>query len=217
MAIDNQFGKGIGLAAGFDLGAQKPLDSRIAVNTIAERDAHVTENRAYEGMLVFVDATKLTYQLVNGEWKEFGFNANDFNDNIAEDREAIQANADAIEAINHAENGILAQAKAHADAKDAELEILGAIPFDENLIKENLIKQFEQQLKNYQETEKYCLKALQIRTHEKTYINEFGEEITVIQRLEIASDNLKAPPSTDHILGTDEKGMDIKPFLMMRE
>ena len=71
MAIDNQFGKGIGLAAGFDLGAQKPLDSRIAVNTIEERDAHITENRAYEGMLVFVDANKKTYQLLNGEWVVF--------------------------------------------------------------------------------------------------------------------------------------------------
>ena len=70
MAIDNQFGKGIGLAAGFDLGAQKPLDSRIAVNTIAERDAHVTENRAYEGMIVFVDDDKKLYQLINGEWIE---------------------------------------------------------------------------------------------------------------------------------------------------
>ena len=49
---------------------------------------------------------------------------------------------------------------------------------------------------------------------EKTYINEFGEEITVIQRLEIASDNLKASPSWDHLLGTDEKGMDIFTRLM---
>jgi peptide/nickel transport system permease protein len=49
---------------------------------------------------------------------------------------------------------------------------------------------------------------------EKTYINEFGEEITVIQRLEIASDNLKAAPSWDHLLGTDEKGMDIFTRLM---
>ena len=70
MAIDNQFGKGIGVAAGFDLGAQKPLDARIAVNTIAERDAHVENNRAYEGMIVFVDADKKNYQLVNGVWVE---------------------------------------------------------------------------------------------------------------------------------------------------
>ena len=49
---------------------------------------------------------------------------------------------------------------------------------------------------------------------EKTYINEYGEEITVIQRLEISSDNLKAEPSWDHLLGTDEKGMDIFTRLM---
>ena len=66
MAIDNQFGKGIGVAAGFDLGAQKPLDARIAVNTIAERDAHVENNRAYEGMIVYVAEDKMTYQLVQG-------------------------------------------------------------------------------------------------------------------------------------------------------
>ena len=70
MAIDNQFGKGIGVAAGFDLGAQKPLDARIAVNTIAERDVHVENNRAYEGMIVFVDETKKNYQLINGAWQE---------------------------------------------------------------------------------------------------------------------------------------------------
>jgi hypothetical protein len=70
MAIDNQFGKGIGVAAGFDLGAKKPLDARIAVNTIAERDAHVDNNRAYEGMVVFVDETKKSYQLINGVWVE---------------------------------------------------------------------------------------------------------------------------------------------------
>ena len=66
MAIDNQFGKGIGVAAGFDLGAQKPLDARIAVNTIAERDAHVENNRAYEGMIVYVAEANMTYQLVKG-------------------------------------------------------------------------------------------------------------------------------------------------------
>ena len=89
MSIDNQFGKGIGVAAGFDLGAQKPLDARVAVNTIAERDAHVENNRAYEGMLVYVVETKMTYQLVQSEeeegqlvWKEFGFNQNDFDESF---------------------------------------------------------------------------------------------------------------------------------------
>ena len=177
MAIDNQFGKGIGVAAGFDLGAQKPLDARIAVNTIEERDAHVENNRAYEGMLVFVDADKKTYQLINGAWVVF-FD-NDANIEGAAGQEAIdkaqnnrldaleanvgkdvdgenpatglfaevdeakaaaanaaQAAADeegramgveaelqgAIDAINNAENGILAQAKAEDAALKQELE-----------------------------------------------------------------------------------------------
>ena len=64
MAVE--FGKGITLAGGFDLGAKAPLDSRLTVATIADRDAHVTNNRAYEGMLVYVEADKVTYQYVDG-------------------------------------------------------------------------------------------------------------------------------------------------------
>ena len=146
MAIDNQFGKGIGVAAGFDLGAQKPLDARVAVNTIAERDAHVSSNRAYEGMLVFVDETKLTYQLVNGEWKEFGFNQADFEESFADaieetnnrletleelvvggEGEGIQAviadvaaNKAAIDKLNGAADAEGSVAKAVKDAVDAE-------------------------------------------------------------------------------------------------
>ena len=86
MAIE--FGKGIALAGGFDLGAKAPLDSRLTVATIEERDAHVTGNRAYEGMLVYVEADKITYQYVadadgNLSWKEFGFNETDFLMHIA--------------------------------------------------------------------------------------------------------------------------------------
>lgn len=72
------FGKGITVASGFDLGAKAPLDSRMTVKTIEERDAHVTGNRAYEGMLVYVEADKKTYQLVNNTWEEFGFNEEKF-------------------------------------------------------------------------------------------------------------------------------------------
>ena len=49
---------------------------------------------------------------------------------------------------------------------------------------------------------------------EITYINEFGEAITVTQILEIEDINLKASPSWDHLLGTDEKGMDVFSRLM---
>lgn len=94
MAIE--FGKGITLAGGFDLGAKAPLDSRNTVATIEERDAHVTGNRAYDGMLVYVEADKITYQYVItdgvGEWKEFGFNLNDFQAQIADDLVTDDAN-----------------------------------------------------------------------------------------------------------------------------
>ena len=49
---------------------------------------------------------------------------------------------------------------------------------------------------------------------EHKYINEYGEEIIIIQQLEIETDNYKAAPSKDHLLGTDEKGMDIFVRLM---
>ena len=49
---------------------------------------------------------------------------------------------------------------------------------------------------------------------EYKYTNEYGEEITIIQQLELKTDNLKAAPSKEHLLGTDEKGMDIFTRLM---
>jgi peptide/nickel transport system permease protein len=49
---------------------------------------------------------------------------------------------------------------------------------------------------------------------EHKYVNEYGEEITIIQQIEILSDNLKAKPSWSHPLGTDEKGMDVFARLM---
>lgn len=64
----SEFGKGIPLASGFDLGAKKPLDSRDIVETIEERDAHVTENRAYEGMTVYVKEDKKVYRYDGNEW-----------------------------------------------------------------------------------------------------------------------------------------------------
>ena len=64
----SEFGKGIPLASGFDLGAKKPLDSRDIVDTIEERDTHVTENRAYEGMTVYVKEDKKVYRYDGSEW-----------------------------------------------------------------------------------------------------------------------------------------------------
>ena len=136
MAIDNQFGKGIGVAAGFDLGAQKPLDARIAVNTIAERDAHVENNRAYEGMIVYVAEAKKTYQLVQGNeegqlvWQELAKEEKDrldaleamLNGGEGVEGGALGALQESIDEINEKlnEGGIVKEAiDAAQDAADA--------------------------------------------------------------------------------------------------
>lgn len=70
MASEPIYGKGIVVASGFDLSAKSPLDTRSVVNTIAERDEHVTNNRAYNGMAVYVLETQKEYRLVGSEWIE---------------------------------------------------------------------------------------------------------------------------------------------------
>ena len=52
------------------------------------------------------------------------------------------------------------------------------------------------------ETEVDRTKVITVVEQEKVYVNEFGEEIIIIQELEIESDNLKAKPSFNHFLGT---------------
>lgn len=64
----SNFGKGIPLASGFDLGAKAPLDSRIAVQNIQERNAHVTNNRAYKGLRVYVIDEGCEYLWNGNEW-----------------------------------------------------------------------------------------------------------------------------------------------------
>ena len=68
---DNFFGKVIPLTSGFDLSAKSPLDSRLVVDTIEERDDHVKNNRAYIGMTVFVVAHLKEYVYIgNNTWIE---------------------------------------------------------------------------------------------------------------------------------------------------
>jgi len=69
---DEFYGKGIPITSGFDLGAKIPLDSRTIVNTIEERDAHVTNNRAYQGMKVYVIEDKKEYIYDGENWEEIG-------------------------------------------------------------------------------------------------------------------------------------------------
>ena len=68
----NNFGKGIKVTSGFDLSAKGPLDNRTVVDTIAQRDAHVSAGRAYEGLKVFVTATQKEYVYTNTGWVESG-------------------------------------------------------------------------------------------------------------------------------------------------
>ena len=67
------FGSNIIIANGFDLGKQAPVDSRYLCATIAERDEHVTGNRAYEGMQVYVTENHTLYKYTStGTWEELG-------------------------------------------------------------------------------------------------------------------------------------------------
>ena len=70
----NNFGKGITVASGFDLGAKSPLDSRLVVDTFQELQDHIDNNRVYEGMIVYVIEHKTTYQYKDTGLYVFGGN-----------------------------------------------------------------------------------------------------------------------------------------------
>ena len=73
--MSDLFDKGIKLSSGFSLGAKSPLDTREVVEDISERDALITSNIAYEGMIVYVKTEKKHYKLVDlttSKWKELG-------------------------------------------------------------------------------------------------------------------------------------------------
>ena len=80
MAIEKTYllGKNITLGCGFDLQAKAPLDSRQVVPEYAGLQALIDGNAAYEGMIVYDEGTKKTYQaqIVEGiiTFREFGIN-----------------------------------------------------------------------------------------------------------------------------------------------
>ena len=79
MAANELFDSGIKVTGSFSAAGGFPVDAKFTVKTIAERDDHVTQNRAYEGMLVYVSEDGKTYQYTKeNSWKEFGFNVEDF-------------------------------------------------------------------------------------------------------------------------------------------
>ena len=76
------YSSGILMTNGFSVAGQKPADLKFLSDTISDRDKYVTDNLAYEGMLVYVKATQKTYQYLNNSWEEFGFNQDKFEKNL---------------------------------------------------------------------------------------------------------------------------------------
>lgn len=75
MASNELFDTGIKVTGSFSAAGAFPVDGKYIVETIAERDDHVTQNRAYDGMQVYVKQDKKTYQyqMINGvgTWEDF--------------------------------------------------------------------------------------------------------------------------------------------------
>ena len=68
----NNFGKGIKITSGFDLSSKGPIDNRTVVDNIAQRNDHVSNGRAYEGLKVYVISTKKEYTYDGAGWIESG-------------------------------------------------------------------------------------------------------------------------------------------------
>lgn len=81
----SMYDTGILMTSGFSIAAAKPADLKYIANTIQDRDNYVTNNLAYEGMLVYVKADEKTYQYRKTGWEEFGFNLEKFQSNIYDD------------------------------------------------------------------------------------------------------------------------------------
>lgn len=94
MAIENTYllGKNITLGCGFDLQAKAPLDSRQTVPAFAGLQALIDNNAAYEGMIVYDEETKKTYQAQMVDdvlaFREFGINESELKNLIASETTA---------------------------------------------------------------------------------------------------------------------------------
>ena len=94
MAANELFDSGIKVTGSFSAAGGFPVDAKFTVKTIAERDDHVTQNRAYEGMLVYVSQDGKTYQYTKEQtWKEFGFNVEDFQSQVYDGLDSDSATA----------------------------------------------------------------------------------------------------------------------------
>ena len=72
MSSSIMYYSGIIMTNGFSIAGQKPADLKSVVGTIEQRDAFITNNLGYEGMIVYVKETQKTYQYTPTGWREFG-------------------------------------------------------------------------------------------------------------------------------------------------
>lgn len=229
MAENLKFGKGIGVAAGFDLGAQKPLDSRYTVADIEERDAHVEGNRAYEGMLVFVEADKKTYQYLDGAWVEFGFNNAKLEAEIVDNLESDEAakilsakQGKVLKGLIDAEaSAARAAEKANADAIDAiEADYLKAADMAAEVTARNAaIKVTDDkvvELAGTHATDKAALEAAIELKADKTALNAVSEVANAaatktalteaVEALEAEDDRIEGLVTTEAAKAREEEG-----------
>ena len=83
---------GISLGTNFELLSEKPLDSRLVVPTLSGLQNYIDNAAAYEGMIVYDQETKKTYQVqtIDGvlSYREFGINESELKDLIASETTA---------------------------------------------------------------------------------------------------------------------------------
>ena len=83
---------GISLGTNFELLSEKPLDSRLVVPSLDGLQNYIDNAAAYEGMIVYDQATKKTYQvqIIDGvlSYREFGINEAELKDLIASETTA---------------------------------------------------------------------------------------------------------------------------------
>ena len=161
---DEFYGKGIKVASGFDLGAKSPLDTRSIVNTIEERNAHVTGNRAYIGMKVYVLENAKEYVYNGTNWDEFGG---------ISDEELVQLTV----AYQHSQTK-------HVTEDDIPLnvsELVNDLSFATETYVENKIKEID--LSEYQ-----VVTDITLETTNKTIVGAINEINTKINSIATESD-----------------------------
>jgi hypothetical protein len=137
MAIENTYllGKNITLGCGFDLQAKAPLDSRQTVPAFAGLQALIDGNAAYEGMIVYDEETKKTYQaqIVDDvlTFREFGINEAELKDLIASETTAAMEFKGAATALpENPAKGDMYKVTASFEVNEEEVQVGDSIVYD---------------------------------------------------------------------------------------